>query len=425
MLDIKMVRATPEIVRADLEKRHDTEKLAWVDTVLEQDRLKRELESRNNELRARRNQIAKDINAWKKEGKDCAPLFAEAKSLPAQIKANDEAIENAVKTTKYYLMRLPNILHESVPYGKDDTENVVVKTVGEPKKPSFELKNHGELAAENGWADFERATKISGAGFYFLKGNLAMLDLALQRFALDTIVAKGYTPVIPPYMINRKSYEEVTDLADFEKVMYKIADDDEYLIATAEHPMAAMYQDEIFEEKDLPLKMVGISPCFRREIGAHGLDSRGLFRVHQFTKIEQFIYCMPQDSWKFHEELLANAEEIFTKLKLPYHVVNICTGDIGTVAAKKYDIEAWMPRDQEYREVVSCSNCTAYQACRLNIRVRDAHDFESKQWLHTLNSTAVATSRALRCILENYQLEDGRVEIPQVLRPYMNDQEYL
>ncbi|MDO5845281.1 MAG: serine--tRNA ligase [Methanocorpusculum sp.] len=425
MLDIKFVRAAPEVVRADLEKRHDTEKLAWVDTVLEQDKLKRELTVKNNELRARRNQIAKDINTAKKEGKDPSPLFAEAKSLPAKIKENDEIMEKAEETIHYYLMRLPNILHESVPYGKDDTENVVVKTVGTPRKFDFELKNHGELAAEKGWADFERATKISGSGFYILKGNLAMLDLALQRFALDTITAKGYTPIIPPYMINRKSYEEVTDLADFEKVMYKIDGDDEYLIATAEHPMAAMYQDEIFEEKDLPLKMVGISPCFRREIGAHGLDSRGLFRVHQFTKIEQFIYCMPEDSWKFHEELLANAEEIFTKLGLPYHVVNICTGDIGTVAAKKYDIEAWMPRDNEYREVVSCSNCTAYQSVRLNIRVRDPHDFETKRWLHTLNSTAVATSRALRCILENYQTEDGQVEIPKVLRPYMGGKEFL
>ena len=425
MLDIKFVRANPEIIRADLEKRQDTEKLAWVDTVLELDILKRELEGKNNELRARRNQIAKDINAAKKAGEDPKPLFIEAKELPAKIKENDDKMAEAVEQMKYYLMRLPNILHESVPFGKDDTENVVVKTVGKPREFGFELKNHGELAAENGWADFERATKISGSGFYFLKGNLAMLDLALQRFALDTIIAKGYTPVIPPYMINRKSYEEVTDLADFEKVMYKIEDDDAYLIATAEHPMAAMYQDEILEAKDLPLKMVGVSPCFRREIGAHGLDSRGLFRVHQFTKIEQFIYCMPEDSWKYHEELLANAEEIFTKLELPYHVVNICTGDIGTVAAKKYDIEAWMPRDNEYREVVSCSNCTAYQACRLNIRVRDAHDFESKQWLHTLNSTAVATSRALRCILENYQLEDGRVEVPKVLQPYMNGLEYL
>ena len=312
MLDIKFVRAHPEVIRADLEKRQDTEKLAWVDTVLELDILKRELEGKNNELRARRNQIAKDINAAKKAGEDPKPLFVEAKELPAKIKENDDKMAEAVDQMKYYLMRLPNILHESVPFGKDDTENVVVKTVGKPRDFGFELKNHGELAAENGWADFERATKISGSGFYFLKGNLAMLDLALQRFALDTIIAKGYTPVIPPYMINRKSYEEVTDLADFEKVMYKIEDDDAYLIATAEHPMAAMYQDEIFEEKDLPLKMVGVSPCFRREIGAHGLDSRGLFRVHQFTKIEQFIYCMPEDSWKYHEELLANAEEIFT-----------------------------------------------------------------------------------------------------------------
>jgi seryl-tRNA synthetase len=425
MLDIKFVRAHPETVRADLQRRHDEEKLSWVDTVLDRDRLFRELTGKNNELRARRNTIAKEINLAKKEGKDPAPLFAEAKALPERIRANDDLMAAASEEIRYYLMRLPNILHESVPYGKDDTENVVEKIIGTPREFPFEVVNHGELAVRNGWADFERATKTSGAGFYFLKGNLAMLDLALQRFALDSLIAKGYTPVIPPYMLNRKSYEDVTDLADFEKVMYKIDGDDAYLIATAEHPMAAMYQDEIFEEKDLPLRMVGISPCFRREIGAHGLDSRGLFRVHQFTKVEQFIYCMPEDSWTFHEELLANAEDIFTKLQLPYRVMNICTGDIGIVAAKKYDIEAWMPRDNAYREVVSCSNCTAYQSVRLNIRVRDAHEFESKQYLHTLNSTAVATSRALRCILENYQTADGQVEIPEVLRPYMNGQAYL
>lgn len=425
MLDIKFVRAHPEVVRADLAKRYDAEKLAWVDTVLDQDRLFRELTVQNNELRARRNLMAKEINAAKKAGEDPAPLFAEAKALPEKIKENDEIMERALEQVHYYLMRLPNILHESVPYGKDDTENVVIKTVGTPREFGFEVVNHGELAVKNGWADFERATKTSGAGFYFLKGNLALLDLALQRFSLDMLTAKGYTPIIPPYMLNRKSYEDVTDLSDFEKVMYKIDGDDAYLIATAEHPMAAMYQDEIFEEKDLPLKMVGISPCFRREIGAHGLDSRGLFRVHQFTKVEQFIYCMPEKSWEMHEELLANSEELFTQLGLPYHVVNICTGDIGIVAAKKYDIEAWMPRDNAYREMVSCSNCTAYQSCRLDIRVRDAHEFESKQYLHTLNSTAIATSRALRCILENYQTEDGQVEIPKVLRPYMNGLAYL
>jgi seryl-tRNA synthetase len=226
-------------------------------------------------------------------------------------------------------------------------------------------------------------------------------------------------------MINRTSYEGVTDLDDFEKVMYKIDGDDAYLIATSEHPIAAMFQDEIFEEKDLPIRLAGISPCFRREIGAHGLDTKGLFRVHQFTKVEQFVYCKPEDSWRIHEELLLNAEEIFQDLGLPYRIVNICTGDIGTVAAKKYDIEAWMPREGVYKEVVSCSNCTAYQAVRLNIKVRDKSDFESKQHVHTLNSTAIATSRVLRAILENYQQEDGSVIVPDVIRPYMNGREYL
>jgi len=226
-------------------------------------------------------------------------------------------------------------------------------------------------------------------------------------------------------MMNRGPYEGVTDLADFEKVMYKIDGSDAYLIATSEHPIGAMYKDEIFEEKDLPVRLAGISPCFRREIGAHGLDTKGLFRVHQFTKVEQFVFCKPEDSWGIHEELLRNAEELFTSLSLPYRVVNICTGDIGTVAAKKYDIEVWMPRENTYKEVVSCSNCTAYQAVRLNIKVRDPSDFESKRYIHTLNSTAVATSRVMRAILENYQEKDGSIVIPEVLRPYMNGRETL
>jgi len=297
--------------------------------------------------------------------------------------------------------------------------------VGTPRTFDFPLRNHGELAAERGWADFERAARTAGAGFYYLKGSLVLLDLALQRFAIDLLTGKGFLPVIPPYMMNRASYEGVTDLADFENVMYKVEDDDAYLIATSEHPLCAMYQDEIFEERDLPLRLCGVSPCFRREIGSHGLDTKGLFRVHQFHKVEQFIFCRPEESWDLHEELLANAEEIYTLLGLPFRVVSICTGDIGTVAAKKYDIEAWMPREERYREVVSCSNCTSYQAVRLRIRVRDQRDFESKRFVHTLNSTAIATSRTIRAILENYQQADGKVVIPGVLQPYMNGAEYL
>jgi len=425
MLDIRFVRASPDAIKADLKKRNDTEKIAWVDDLLKKDARSRELKVETDVLRQRRNSIAREINAARKAGQDPGPLMAEAAGLPQKIKDCDAEQEENATTIRSYLMRLPNILHESVPVGKDDTENVEVKRVGTPRSFDFEILNHGQLAADKGWADFERATKISGAGFYFLKGSLVLLDMALQRYAIDLLAKKGYTPVIPPYMINRTSYEGVTDLGDFEKVMYKIDGNDAYLIATSEHPIGAMYQDEIFEEKDLPLKLVGISPCFRREIGAHGLDTKGLFRVHQFTKVEQFVFCKPEDSWNFHEELLTNAEEIYQNLGLPYHVVNICTGDIGTVAAKKYDIEVWMPRENAYKEVVSCSNCTTYQAVRLNIKVRDKSDFELKQHVHTLNSTAIATSRVMRAILENYQEPDGQVLVPPVLRPYMNDQEYL
>jgi seryl-tRNA synthetase len=425
MLDIRFVRVSPDIVKADLRKRNDEKKIAWVDDLLAKDARSRELKVATDQLRQRRNTIARDINVAKKAGQDATQLMAEAAALPQRIKDCDAEQEEIKTIMRSFLMRLPNILHESVPIGKDDTENVEIKRVGTPKTFSFEIKNHGQLAADQGWADFERATKTSGAGFYFLKGNLVLLDMALQRYAIDLLVKKGFTPIIPPYMINRSSYEGVTDLGDFEKVMYKIDGDDAYLIATSEHPIGAMYQDEIFEEKDLPLRLAGISPCFRREIGAHGLDTKGLFRVHQFTKVEQFVYCKPEDSWQIHEELLANAEEVFKSLGLPYRVVNICTGDIGTVASKKYDIEAWMPRENTYKEVVSCSNCTTYQAVRLNIRVRDKSEFESKQWLHTLNSTAIATSRVLRAILENYQQEDGTVILPEVIRPYMNGRELL
>ena len=425
MLDIRFVRSSPEVIRADLVKRNDTEKLAWVDDLLKKDIRSRELKIETDMLRQRRNTIAREINAVRKSGKDAAVLMAEAANLPQKIKSYDDEQEEIAHAIRHYLMRLPNILHESVPRGKDDTDNIEIRRVGSVRTFDFELKNHGQLAADKGWADFERATKISGAGFYFLKGSLVLLDMALQRYAIDLLARKGFTPIIPPYMINRPSYEGVTDLEDFEKVMYKIEGDDSYLIATSEHPIGAMHKDEIFEEKDLPLRLAGISPCFRREIGAHGLDTKGLFRVHQFTKVEQFVFCKPEDSWQIHEELLSNAEEVFQNLEIPYRIVNICTGDIGTVAAKKYDIEAWMPRENEYKEVVSCSNCTSYQAVRLNIKVRDKSDFESKQYVHTLNSTAIATSRVMRAILENFQNMDGSVEIPRVLRPYMNDREYL
>ncbi|KUK71539.1 MAG: Serine--tRNA ligase [Methanobacterium sp. 42_16] len=425
LLDIKFVREYPQTIKNDLIKRNDSEKLAWVDDLLVTDKKVRELKVEIDQLRQRRNTISREINTGRKAGRDISALLEEAKALPERIKELDSVKDAALEKVRYYLMRLPNILDESVPVGEDESGNVEIRKVGTKREFSFPIKNHGQLAVEKDWADFERAARAAGAGFSYLKGNLALLDMALQRYAIDLLVKKGFTPIIPPYMMNRSSYEGVTDLSDFEDVMYKIEDSESYLIATSEHPLCAMYQDEIFEEKNLPLRLAGLSPCFRKEIGSHGIDTKGLFRVHQFHKVEQFVFCKPDDSPAIHEELLANAEELYTNLGLPYHVVLICTGDIGTVAAKKYDIEVWMPREEAYREVVSCSNCTSYQAVRLGMRMRDPDDFETKHHIHTLNSTEVATSRTIRAILENYQYEDGSVEIPLVLRPYMNDQEFL
>ncbi|MBS3114725.1 serine--tRNA ligase [Candidatus Woesearchaeota archaeon] len=416
MLDIKFIREHPEIVRKDLEKRNEKEKIEWLDDLLKSDAEYRKLLQDNQKLRQRRNEITEEINKLKKQGRDIKEKVREAKELPDKIKQSDERIEELKNKIEYYLMRLPNILHESVPVGKDANDNIVVKTWGEKPKFSFELKPHGELLQELGLANFEKAAEVSGHGFYYLMGDIARLELALVNFAVDSLTKKGYILVEPPLMLRRKPYEGVTDLKDFETMMYKVEDEDLLLIATSEHPIAAMLMNETIEEKQLPMKFVGFSPCFRKELGSHSIDTRGLFRVHHFNKVEQFIFCKPEESWQFHEELLSNAEGIFQKLKIPYRVVNVCTGDIGTVAAKKYDVEAWSPRESLYREVISCSNCTSYQAVRLNVKYRKG---EEKEYVHTLNSTAIATSRAIRAIVENYQQKDGSIKVPAVLQKYM------
>ena len=416
MLDIKFIRENPEVVRKDLEKRNEKEKLEWLDDLLRSDVEYRKLLRENQKLRQRRNEITDEINSLKKQGKDIKEKIQEAKELPDKIKQSDDKIEELKNKIEYYLMRLPNTLHETVPIGKDSNDNAVVKTFGAKPKFDFELKPHGELLQELGLANFEKAAEVSGHGFYYLIGDIALMELALVNFTVDFLVKKDYVLVEPPLMLRRKPYEGVTDLKDFETMMYKIEDGDLLLIATSEHPIAAMLMNETYDEKQLPLKFVGLSPCFRKELGSHSIDTRGLFRVHHFNKIEQFIFCKPEDSWTFHEELLSNAEALFQKIKIPYRVVNICTGDIGTVAAKKYDIEAWFPRENLYREVVSCSNCTSYQAVRLNIKYRKG---EEKEYVHTLNSTAIATGRALRAIVENYQQKDGSIKVPTVLQKYV------
>ena len=423
MLDIKLIRESPGIVRKDLEKRQDDEKMKLLEEVIDWDKEWRALLEKLNADRQRRNAVSKEISELKKKGEDTTTLVSEASELPKKIKEQEEKESELKKKIDLGLMRLPNILHETVPIGTDDSDNVEERKWGEIREVDFDLVSHAELMESLGIADFDRAAKIAGAGFVFMMGDLVRLDQALINLALDYLTEEGYVPVEPPFMMRRRAYEGVTDLADFESVMYKIEGEDEYLIATSEHPIGAMYMDEIIDEDVLPLKYVGLSTNFRREVGAHGLDTKGLFRMHQFNKVEQFIFCVPEDSWHFHEELISNAEALFQMLKIPYRIVNDCTGDIGTVAAKKYDLEAWSPRQNKYVEVVSCSNCTDYQARRLNIRVGKVGG--DKRILHTLNSTAIATSRALVAILENNQEADGSVTIPEVLKRYMNNQETI
>ncbi len=423
MLDIRLVREHPETIRNDLAKRNDAEKAKLLDRVIRSDKAWRQALAEADSLRRKRNEITRAIGEAKKAGKATERLRKEAAGLPKKIDALDQKIDALARHVRDGLLRLPNLLHESVPVGKDDTENVEVARWGTPRTVDFELKPHGELLEALGGADFDRARKIAGAGFLFLLGDIVRLDQALLQFSLDFMVKQGFMPVFPPFMMRRAAYEGVVDLVDFENVMYKIDGEDLYLIATSEHPMGAMFMDEIIPEERLPIKLTGIATQFRREIGGHGVDTKGLFRMHQFNKIEQFVFCRPDDSWDWHEKLRANGEAIYRALEIPYRVVNVCTGDIGTIAAKKYDIEAWYPRQQAYREVISCSNCTDYQARRLNIR---AGKVGGEKFIpHTLNSTAMATSRGLVAILENYQQADASVVVPKVLRPFMSGQDTL
>lgn len=418
MLDIKFIRENSDSVRKSLGKRQEPKKLAWLGDLLQKDSEWRRLLQETELLRNRRNNLSKEVNEAKKAGKDIAHLLEEAKKIPDIIKANEIRQTELQNGIHFLLMRIPNVLHESVPFGKDDSENVVVRSWGKQRKFDFEVKHHGQLAVSVGGADFERAVKVAGTGFFYLKGNLALLDLALQRFAIDLLMKKGFALVQVPHMLTREAYEGVVSLDDFEQVMYKIDGSDQYLIATSEHPLVAMYKNEILPEEELPIKFAGVSPCYRKEIGKHGLDERGFFRVHQFNKIEQIIFCRPEDSWKHIEEIRRNSEEFMEKLGLPYTTTNICTGDIGIIAAKKYDINGWSPRENKYFELMSCSNCTSYQAVRANIKYRKKDG--SKEYVHTLNDTAIATTRMLRCIIENCQTKQGTILVPKVLQPYMN-----
>jgi seryl-tRNA synthetase len=419
MLDVKFVREHKDEVKENLKRRGDLDKIAWIDELIKDDKNWRNTQTEANNLRNKRNRLTEEIGRRRKTGADTSDQVKEAEPIPDQIKKLETETAQFERRVTDILMRLPNMMHETVPFGTDESGNVEVKKWGKEPQFTFAPKDHIDLAMKLKLIDLERAAKVAGARFYYLRGDLVKLNYALLKFALDFIEKKGYTLIQPPYFLKRDAIGGAVALSDFEDVIYKIQDEDLYLLPTAEHALLAQHMGEILDGKTLPLRYSGISPCFRKEAGAHGRDTKGIFRIHQFEKVEQFVFSKPEESWAEHERMIQNAEELFQFLNLPYRVVNVCTGDLGTVAAKKYDLEVWLPGQGKYRELVSCSNCTTYQAVRSKIRFRDKPD-EPTKWVHTLNSTLVASERALIAIMENYQTEDGAVLIPEVLQPYMS-----
>ena len=415
MLDPKIIKDNPQIIRDMLIARAVEFDL---DELVEFDQKRRNFILQTDEMRKKKNQVALEISQKKKLGGDISPILAEMKNISGELAKLESLQVEIEKKYANLALTIPNLIHESVPIGKDETANIEIKKWGTIPKFDFKINDHIDISENLDLIDLERAAKVAGARFYYLKNDLVRLNQSLIHYALDFLAEKNYSLVQPPYMINRQSMEGAIIADDFEEVIYKIENEDLYMIGTSEHAMAAMRSDEIIEGKDLPLRYAGTSPCFRKEAGAHGRDQKGIFRVHQFDKIEQFVFSRPEESWKEHERMLLVAEEFYQNIEIPYKVMLLSSGDMGKVSAKTYDIEAWMAGQNAYREIVSCSNCLDYQARRLKIRFRDKTN-EETQYLHTLNSTLVATSRVLVSIMENFQTKDGHIVIPKVLQKYM------
>ncbi len=424
MLDIRFVRENPEAVRENLRRRGVLEKGVDLDKLLVLDSKWRELLADAEKLRKSRNEITAEIAQARKKGNDPAQLMKKAAAIPEQIKGIEAQSDEFRQEAEKILLDIPNMVHESVPFGKDDNDNQEIKRWGSVHELGFKPLDHIDLGLKNGLIDVERAAYVAGARFYYLRADLVRLNYALIQYGLDFMRRKGFQLYQPPYLLRRDVVAGAVALSDFEDTVYKIENEDLYLLATAEHALLGLHKDDIVEADRLPLRYAAISPCFRKEAGAHGRDTKGIFRVHQFEKVEQFIFSLPEDSWKLHEELLASLEEFWQTLRIPYRIVNVCTGDLGTVAAKKYDLEAWLPGQGKFREMASCSNCTSYQAVRSKIRYREKTNMPTKP-LHTLNSTLVATERAIIAIMENNQKADGGFEIPKILQPYLGGQDRI
>ena len=415
MLDARFVRENIDTVKRSLENRNYTLPL---DEFLIIEEKRRSLLRESEELRNKRNVVSEEIARLKSQKQDASKLIEEMKGVSDRIKELNDKIKNLEESTDNFLLNIPNIPHETVPVGKDETENVEIRKWGEPKQFDFEPLNHWDIGEILDIIDFERASKIAGARFSLTKGLGAKLERALMNFMLDLNTSKGYKEVFPPIIVNKESMTATGQLPKFGMELFRIADPEFYLIPTAEVPVTNIHRDEILTEKDLPIYYTAYTPCFRREAGSYGKDVRGLIRQHQFNKVELVKFVKPEDSYSELESLTRDAEDILQKLELPYRVVALCTGDLGFAASKTYDIEVWLPGQQKYREISSCSNFTDFQARRAKIRFK-REGKKGTEFVHTLNGSSLAIGRTLVAILENYQQKDGSVIVPEVLRHYM------
>lgn len=421
MLDIKFVKENVELVKENMQKKGRGD-LEIVDEVIALDEQWRKLKYDEDGLRSQRNKVSEEIAELKKAGKNADSKMKEAKEIPGKIDELNEKRKELEVKIRDIMMRIPNIMHESVPLGKDDSENVEIEAFGGKPVPDYEVPHHADIAESLGGLDLEASRRTSGHGFYFFKGQIAQLHSALLTYARDFMIKKGFTYCVPPFMIRSDVVDGVMSFAEKDAMMYKLEGEDLYLIGTSEHSMIGMFKGQTLQEKDLPQKITGYSACFRKEKGEHGIEEKGVYRVHQFEKQEMVVICKPDESFKLYDEMLGCTIEFFTSLGVPCRSLEICSGDLADLKVKSADVEAWSPRRKEYFEVGSCSNLTDAQARRLGIKVDSGKE---RYFAHTLNNTVVASPRALIAVLENFYQEDGSVKVPEVLVPYMGGVEKI
>lgn len=424
MIDIKLLRESPDLVKENMKKKFQEHKLVLVDEVLELDQKKREATLKGDELRSNRNSLSGEIGNLMKQGQkeEAEKIKAKVQGINQSLVENETLEEDLANQIKERMMKIPNMIHESVPIGKDDNENMEIEKFGEPVVPNYEIPYHTDIMESFGGIDLDSARRVAGNGFYYLMGDIARLHSAVISYARDFMINKGFTYCVPPFMIRSNVVTGVMSFEEMDAMMYKIEGEDLYLIGTSEHSMIGKFKEQLLQKSELPYSMTSYSPCFRKEKGAHGIEERGVYRIHQFEKQEMIVVCEPEDSYEWYEKLWSYTVELFRSMDIPVRTLECCSGDLADLKAKSCDVEAWSPRQQKYFEVGSCSNLTDAQARRLGIRIKGE---KGNYYAHTLNNTVVAPPRMLIAFLENHYQEDGSITIPEVLWPYMGGTKVL